>query len=95
VPAPASGDSTKFLKGDGTWATSSGGSSSLSVVSKTANYTASTSDDAILCSGSAFTVTLPTAVGNTGKRFYLKKTDSSTSNIITVATTALKPLMVS
>lgn len=26
VPAPASGDSTKFLKGDGTWATVSGGS---------------------------------------------------------------------
>lgn len=37
-----------------------------------------------LCSGSAFTLTLPTAVGNFGKMMAIVKTDSSLSNIITL-----------
>lgn len=58
---------------------------SLSVVSKTTTYTATSSDDVILCSSSAFTMTLPAASSNSGKVFYIKKTDSSLSNIITIA----------
>ena len=61
----------------------------LSVTSKTANYTALYSDDVILgdASSGAFAVTLPTAVGNTGKVFYIKKTDSS-GNAVTINTTS-------
>jgi hypothetical protein len=57
----------------------------LAVASKTGAYTLTTSDDVILAdaSGGAFTLTLPTASGNTGKVFHLKKTDSST-NAVTV-----------
>lgn len=37
VPAPASGDASKFLKGDGTWATAGGGASVISPAQITAN----------------------------------------------------------
>lgn len=57
----------------------------LSVVSKTTTYTAVASDDVIVCSGSAFTVTLPAASANPGKVISFKKTDSSASNIITIS----------
>lgn len=63
-------------------------SGSFSVVSKTTTYAASISDGLILCSGSAFTVTLPTAVGNSGATIRIKKTDTSLTNIITIATTS-------
>lgn len=54
-------------------------STSLAVTSKVANYTLTTADDVVLgdSSGGTFTLTLPTAVGNAGKTFYIKKTDSS------------------
>lgn len=51
---------------------------------KTANYTVAAADDLILCSGSAFNVTLPTAAGITGKTLIIKKTDSSLTNIISI-----------
>ncbi len=53
------------------------------VVSKITTYAAAATDEVILCSSSAFTVTLPSAV--TGRRVTIKKTDSSLSNVITVA----------
>ncbi|MBV6514153.1 MAG: hypothetical protein FMNOHCHN_03743 [Ignavibacteriaceae bacterium] len=58
----------------------------LSVTSKTANYTATTSDDIIKCDATSgsFIITLPTASGNTGKVFYIIKTDSSLSNAVTI-----------
>lgn len=59
-----------------------------SVVSKTANYTATETDDIILCDSSwgAFTVTLPAAATYNGKVLTIKKVDStfSTSNAITI-----------
>lgn len=57
----------------------------LGVTSKVGAYTILTTDSVVTgdSSGGAFTLTLPTAVGITGKTFYLKKTDSS-FNIITV-----------
>lgn len=56
----------------------------LSVVSKTTTYTATDVDDVILCSGAAFTVNLPTAVGISGKEYTIRKTDASFSNIFTI-----------
>lgn len=59
------------------------------LTTRTAAYTATTSDHTILCNGTtaAFTVTLPTAVGNTGQMFSIKKIDAS-ANAITIATTS-------
>jgi hypothetical protein len=56
------------------------------VASKTAAYTAVASDDLILCdaSGGAFTITLPTAVGISGKILVIKKTDSTLANHVTI-----------
>ncbi|MCA9058609.1 MAG: hypothetical protein KDA85_08920 [Planctomycetaceae bacterium] len=56
------------------------------MVSKTAAYTITTSDDIVLCdaTGAAFTVTLPTAVGNTGRQLVVKRLNSG-SNAVTVA----------
>lgn len=57
------------------------------LASKTAAYTITTSDDIVLCNASsgAFTVTLPTASGNTGLQFVVKRLNSG-SNAVTVAT---------
>lgn len=63
------------------WVSPSG---NLFVTSKTTTYTATTSDDVILASGSAFTITLYAASGNSGKILRVKKTDSSLTNIITI-----------
>lgn len=57
----------------------------VSVATKTTTYTALSSDDVILCNATsaAFTVSLPTAVGLTGKQYVIKKTDS-TFNAVTI-----------
>lgn len=73
------------LKSDGTdWISGTVTVPNTSTVAKTANYTATSTDDTILCSGSAFTITLPAAASNTGKIFKIKKTDSALANIITI-----------
>ena len=56
-----------------------------SFTTKTTTYTVTASDDSVAgnATGGAFTLTLPTAVGNDGKIFRLGKTDSST-NAVTV-----------
>jgi hypothetical protein len=64
----------------------------MAVLSKTANYTVTTGDGAdvlVKCSasGGAFAITLYTAVGNTGNRVTVKKTDSS-ANAVTINTTS-------
>ena len=58
-------------------------------VTKTANYSALTSDSVILCNASsgAFTVTLPTAASVLGKLYTIKKIDTS-ANVVTVTTTS-------
>ena len=60
-----------------------------STLAKTSNYTAVASDSTITgaTSGGAFTITLPSAVGLEGKRFTIRKSDTS-SNLLTVATTS-------
>lgn len=68
------------------WRVVGGGSGGgdISVTSKTANYTATVSDYLILCnaSGGGFTISLPTASGNTGKVFIVKKTDSALNGVV-------------
>ena len=61
----------------------------MAVSTKTANYTGLYSDDVILgdATSGAITITLPTAVGFSGKVFNIKKTDSSV-NAVTIATTS-------
>ena len=89
----SAGTSGYYLQSTGTgvqWASVAAGG--YAVLSKTAAYTVATSDGTnvlVKCSasGGAFTVTLYTAVGNTGNAVTVKKTDSST-NAITIATTS-------
>jgi hypothetical protein len=73
VPAPAVGDSTKYLKGDGTWSTVSagGGVSAYTIDSKTAAYTVVAGDlgKILHCSGGSYTVSL-TAAATLGAGFY-------------------------
>lgn len=84
-------NSGKFLTTDGTntsWAAAASGSG-LSPITKTANYSILTSDTVINgdATSGEFTLTLPTAVGNNGVRFYIKKIDA-TANGVVIATTS-------
>lgn len=57
----------------------------LTVVTKTANYTLTSSDQVVLADATsgAFTLLLPAAASNSGKVFYIKKIDA-TANGITI-----------
>lgn len=60
------------------------------IVTKNANYSATTSDETILANASTgnVTITLPTASGNTGKTYIVKKIDSSANSVIIATTSA-------
>lgn len=60
----------------------------LAVTTKTTNYTVTTNDDVVLgdATGGGFTLTLPSASGNSGKVLYLLKIDSTT-NVVTISGT--------
>lgn len=58
------------------------------VVEVVTTYSATTANDVIYASGSAFTITLPAVSSDTlGKVFTIEKTDSSLTNIITITGT--------
>ena len=59
------------------------------ITTKNTAYTATANDETILAnvSAGAFAITLPTAVGATGKTYCIKKIDSS-ANAVTVNTTS-------
>jgi hypothetical protein len=57
--------------------------------SKTANYTILGTDDVVICTSGTFTVTLPTAVGRSGKQFKVKNTGSG---VITMASTSAQTI---
>lgn len=65
------------------------GAIATAVATKTGAYTLTVSDSVILAdaSGGAFTVTLPTAVGITGRRYTIKRISSAANNV-TVGTTS-------
>lgn len=54
-------------------------------VSKNSNYTLAPNDYVVECTSGSFTITLPTAVGITGKNYIIKNTGGGT---ITIATTS-------
>ncbi len=56
------------------------------VVSKTTTYTATTSDQNILvsASGGSWSLSFPTAVGQKGKCWFIKRTDSTPANSVTL-----------
>lgn len=60
------------------------------VNSYSANHTAGATEEFILASasGGSITITLPTAVGITGQTYTIKRSDSTTANTVTVATTS-------
>lgn len=63
----------------------------LNVVSKTGTYTLSASTDNVILvsnSSTSYAITLPTAVGNTGKVFQIIRTDNAPQNAITISTTS-------
>lgn len=59
------------------------------IQTKTANYTIVGTDDLVRCPSGTFTVTLPTAVGKTGKPFKVKNLGSGT---ITMAATSAQTI---
>lgn len=86
---PNDGDSGDQLTSDGagvmTWEDPGGGVPNQNVATETTTDTLTVSDDTVLAdaTSAAFTLTLPTAVGNTGKTFTIKKIDS-TVNLVTI-----------
>lgn len=69
---------------------SNGAAVALSVASKTANYTITSSEDLILvsASGGAFTLTLPDATTATKKVYRIVRTETTLANAVTVSSTA-------
>ena len=57
----------------------------LAYVAKTANYTLTSAEYTVDCTSNSFTLTLPTAVGATGRVFNMK---NSGTGIITINTTS-------
>lgn len=74
--APPSGGGTgNYLRADGAWASPPGAAGGYTVVTKTASYTETATSGELLIKAdlaAGFTITLPTAVGNTAK-FHIKK----------------------
>jgi hypothetical protein len=77
---------TDVLTFNGTnWVPQAPSGGNISITTKTSAYTAAPADELILCNATsaAFTINLPTAVGISGKKYTVKKIDSS-FNIITI-----------
>jgi hypothetical protein len=75
------------------WASISGSASNPVVVAinnTNSPYSLTTATDILVCTASsgAITITLPTAVGNSGKIFRLIRTDTTLANAITINTTS-------
>lgn len=66
------------------------GSMALNLVAKTSSYTATATDNVLTVSAASgsVTITLPNAAGITGRVYTIKRTDSTTANTVTVATTS-------
>lgn len=62
------------------------GSVSFNVTTQTANYTVGAKDHMVVCTTNSFTVTLPTAVGITGREYIIK--NGTAGKTITLATTS-------
>lgn len=61
------------------------GSFAAAYVAKTANYTLTASDRLVNCTANSFTITLPTAVGITGREYIVKNTGAGTITLATAS----------
>jgi hypothetical protein len=57
------------------------GSVSYAYIAKTANYTATIDNHIIDCTANTFTITLPTAVGITGREYVIKNSGTGTITV--------------
>lgn len=83
VPSTVAGDAAKYLKGDGSWSSITTGSYAVTSVSANTTLTTANQVVAASASGGAITITLYTAVGNTGREIVIYKSDTS-KNAVTV-----------
>jgi len=74
---------TSDANGLASWGTAAAPTNSL--VTKTANYTITTSDKYVICTTGGITITLPTAVGASGTEYTIKNMASAN---VTIATTS-------
>lgn len=83
------GANVTITNGNGsiTVAATSPSPAALNVVSKTSNYSA-VINDFIICSSTSFTVTLPTAVGQSGSQIVIQHNGTSLSQVYTLNTTS-------
>lgn len=74
------------------WAAAPASAPVVTVVTKSANYTAVANDYVLGSASGAWTLTLPTAVGISGQSITLKRTDNAPTNIITINTTSAQTI---
>lgn len=91
VVLSSGGGTTNFLRADGTWTTPGATGASFNITSQTTTYAASI-NDYVICSGASFTVTLPTAVGQSGKSIVIEHNGTSLSQIYTLNTTSAQTI---
>jgi hypothetical protein len=82
--------SSGFLTTTPTSSVQINGSFAAAYIAKTANYTLTSSDRLVNCTANSFTITLPTAVGITGREYIIKNTGVATT--ITIATTSAQTI---
>lgn len=68
------------------------GSNNLTVTSVSTTYSVLTTDNVVIMSGASFTATLPTAVGVTGKQYFLKHNGTSLTQVYTIGTTSAQTI---
>lgn len=96
----SSGTPTRLANGSAMQVLTSAGTTSAptwnypigSVTSQSTTYAILTTDGLIICSGASFTLTLPTAVGISGKQYTIKHTGTSLSQVYTLATTSAQTI---
>jgi len=79
------GQALKVVGGLPAWGAAS---ANLTIRSVTTTDSPTNADDVLLCSGASFTITLFTAVGNTGKVLYIQHAGTSLTQVYTLNTTS-------
>lgn len=77
---------------DPTFQAAPAGASSFNMTAQTTTYSAVINDYVTVTKGSAWTITLPTAVGQSGKAIRIVITDNTPSNALTINTTSAQTI---